>query len=154
MNGSPWPPIERTAKAPINVARRLIVNADDFGLSSPINRGIIESYRHGIVTSASLMVRWPAAVEAVLLCRTAPATRPLSLGLHIDLGEWAWRQDGWKALYEVVDLEDRKAIEREVARQAAQFESLTGTTPSHLDSHQHVHRQEPVRSVLLAMAVS
>ena len=41
--------------------RHLIVNADDFGQSAGINRGIIEAHEHGIVTSTSLMVRWPAA---------------------------------------------------------------------------------------------
>src|SRR5437870_3779943 len=46
-------------------ARYLIVNADDFGLSPGVNRGIIEAHEHGIVTSASLMVRWPAAGEPV-----------------------------------------------------------------------------------------
>src|SRR5437879_4472175 len=45
-------------------ARYLIVNADDFGRSPGVNRGIMSAYEHGIVTSASLMVRWPAAAEA------------------------------------------------------------------------------------------
>ena len=43
--------------------RYLIVNADDFGQSPGINRGVIEAHENGIVTSASLMVRWPAAAE-------------------------------------------------------------------------------------------
>ena len=41
--------------------RRLIVNADDLGLSAGVNRGIVEAHARGIVTSASLMVRQPAA---------------------------------------------------------------------------------------------
>ena len=44
--------------------RCVIINADDFGLSAGINRGIIEAHERGIVTSASLMVRWPAAEYA------------------------------------------------------------------------------------------
>ncbi|MBI3874558.1 MAG: ChbG/HpnK family deacetylase [Verrucomicrobia bacterium] len=45
--------------------RFLIVNADDFGLSAGVNRGIIEAHERGIVTSASLMVCQPAAADAV-----------------------------------------------------------------------------------------
>jgi predicted glycoside hydrolase/deacetylase ChbG (UPF0249 family) len=45
-------------------AKYLIVNADDFGQSAGINRGIIAAHEQGMVTSASLMVRWPAAHEA------------------------------------------------------------------------------------------
>jgi len=41
--------------------RFLIVNADDFGQSPGINRGIIKAHADGIVTSVSLMVRWPAS---------------------------------------------------------------------------------------------
>ena len=44
--------------------RYLIVNADDLGRSPGVNRGVIEAHAGGIVTSASLMVRWPAAAEA------------------------------------------------------------------------------------------
>ena len=43
------------------MSRAVIVNADDFGQSAGINRGIVEAHERGIVTSASLMVRWPAA---------------------------------------------------------------------------------------------
>ena len=69
-------------------ARRLIVNADDFGQTAGINEGIIQCSERGIVTSASLMVRWPSARAATEYARAAPA---LSVGLHIDLGEWAYR---------------------------------------------------------------
>src|SRR5436190_23980393 len=64
--------------------RAVIVNADDFGQSAGINRGIIEAHERGIVTSASLMVRWPAAPAAAAY---ACAHRGLSVGLHVDLGE-------------------------------------------------------------------
>jgi predicted glycoside hydrolase/deacetylase ChbG (UPF0249 family) len=46
------------------MTRAAIVNADDFGQSAGINRGIVEAHQRGIVTSASLMVRWHAASEA------------------------------------------------------------------------------------------
>jgi predicted glycoside hydrolase/deacetylase ChbG (UPF0249 family) len=130
-------------------ARHLIVNADDFGLSPGVNRGIIEAHERGIVTSASLMVRWPGAGEAAAYGRGRPR---LSLGLHVDLGEWAYRGETWVRLYEVVPADDRAAVEREVVGQLDCFRGLVGRDPTHLDSHQHVHREEPVTSILVALA--
>jgi chitin disaccharide deacetylase len=129
--------------------RSLIVNADDFGMSAGVNRAIIEAHCRGIVTSTSLMVRWEAAVEAVSLSRERPR---LGLGLHIDLGEWAYRDGNWNALYEVVPLNDRTEVTAEVTRQLDLFRSLTGRNPTHLDSHQHVHREEPVKSIMIELA--
>ncbi len=129
--------------------RFLIVNADDFGLSPGVNRGIVEAHEHGIVTSASLMVRWPAAAEAAAYGRAHPE---LSVGLHVDLGEWVFRAGEWQDLYEVVNLEDRAAIEAEATRQLDLFRRLLGRQPTHLDSHQHVHRDDPARSVLVELA--
>jgi chitin disaccharide deacetylase len=129
--------------------RLLIVNADDFGRSRGINRGVVAAHEHGIVTSASLMVRWPAARDAVAYARSAPE---LGLGLHIDLAEWVYSAGEWRPLYEVVDHSDVEAIRGEVRRQVEQFDSLYGAYPTHLDSHQHVHRSEPVRSVVLEVA--
>src|SRR5437764_15380237 len=79
--------------------RSLIVNADDFGLSEGVNRGILRAFDDGIVTSASLMVRQPAAASAA----GEAALRPeLSVGLHLDLGEWVFRNGSWETVYEVV----------------------------------------------------
>jgi len=127
------------------VTRYLIVNADDFGQSPGVNRGIIEAHERGIVTSASLMVRWPAAAAAADYGRQHPV---LSLGLHVDLCEWAYRSQGWVPVYEVVSLKDRAALAEEVNRQVDAFRRLVGREPTHIDSHQHVHRAEPVRSVV------
>jgi chitin disaccharide deacetylase len=129
--------------------RYLIVNADDFGQSDGINQGIVKAYERGIVTSASLMVRWPAASAAAAYARAHPN---LSLGLHIDLGERIYRSGEWVFLYMVVPLQDMAAVADEVSRQLVAFRHLVGKDPSHLDSHQHVHLREPVRSVLLDAA--
>src|SRR5437870_11469633 len=118
--------------------RYLIVNADDFGQSPGVNRGIIEAHEHGIVTSTSLMVRWPAAAEAVEYVRKRPG---FSLGLHIDLGEWVYRDENWTPLYQVVPLDDVAAVKEEISRQLAAFRNLAGRDPTHIDSHQHVHLQ-------------
>jgi chitin disaccharide deacetylase len=129
--------------------RRLIVNADDFGLSPGVNRGIIESHECGIVTSASLMVRWSAAKEA---CDYARDRKDLSVGLHFDIYEWAYRDGEWLPLYEIVPIDNAEAIKQELTFQLDRFCDLMGRNPSHLDSHQHAHRCEPVKSILLEVA--
>src|ERR671917_44151 len=98
--------------------RYLIVNADDFGRSPGVNRGIAEAHERGIVTSASLMVRWPAAAEAAAYGREHPN---LGLGLHLDLGEWAYHDGNWVPVYGVVPADDAAAVAEEVARQLAVF---------------------------------
>jgi predicted glycoside hydrolase/deacetylase ChbG (UPF0249 family) len=133
------------------MAKHLIVNADDFGLSAGVNRGIIECAEHGILTSASLMVRQPAAAEAAAY---AKKNRAISVGLHVDLGEWVLRDGNWELLYEVVDTDNANAVAAEINNQITAFRRLAGRNPSHLDSHQHVHRNEPARSILLKLAQS
>ncbi len=129
--------------------KQLIVNADDFGQSAGTNRGIIEAHEHGIVTSASLMVRWPGAPEAATYARAHPE---LSVGLHLDLGEWACRHGEWVRVYQLVDENDAAAVSKELEAQLATFRTLMRRDPTHFDSHQHSHRQEPARSVVLALA--
>ncbi len=132
-----------------NVARSLIVNADDFGRSPGINRGVMRAFACGILTSASLMVRWPSALDAATFARNHPE---LSLGLHVDLAEWACQDGAWKPVYEAVPVDDAAAVAKEVARQLATFHRLTGRDPTHLDSHQHVHRSPAIGTLLLDMA--
>src|SRR5258707_8422221 len=134
----------------MSAKRYLIVNADDFGHNSAVNRGVIHAHDHGIVTSASLMVRWPAAFAAAEYARNRPG---LSLGLHLDFGEWTYKDDNWVPVYNVVPLDEPTALRNEVLRQLALFRTLTGRDPDHIDSHQHVHLREPARSVVLEAAL-
>lgn len=125
----------------------LIVNADDFGRSAGVNRGIARAHEDGIVTAATLMVRWPAAEGAAAYARRTPS---LSVGLHLDLSEWEYVDEEWRPTYQVVEVEVADQVEAELDRQLGRFLRLVGRPPSHLDSHQHVHREEPVRSLLAA----
>ncbi|HEX8770231.1 MAG TPA: ChbG/HpnK family deacetylase [Acidimicrobiales bacterium] len=129
--------------------RRLVVNADDLGQNDGVNKGIADAVEHGIVTSTSLMVRWPAAEPAA---RWARDQAGLSVGLHVDLGEWTCVAGEWQQAYEVVDTDDPEAVAAELHRQVARFVELMGRPPSHVDSHQHVHRSEPVGSLMVALA--
>jgi predicted glycoside hydrolase/deacetylase ChbG (UPF0249 family) len=129
----------------------VVVNADDLGQAPQVTEGILRAHREGIVTSASLMVRWAAAEAAA---REAVEYDRLSVGLHIDLGEWRHGPDGWEKIYSVVDEEDEARVRAEVHRQLERFRDLVRRDPTHLDSHQHVHQREPVRSVVLELGES
>jgi len=139
------------AEVKTNRKRFLIVNADDFGQSYGINRGIIQAREHGIVTSTSLMVCWAAATQAAEYARANP---DFGVGLHIDLGEWAWRDGEWKPVYEVVPLSDASRVAAEVRRQLATFYSLMRQDPTHLDGHQHCHLKEKVLPVVEQIAAN
>lgn len=129
--------------------RELIVNADDFGMSEAVTAGIIRAHDNGIVTSTSLMVRRAAAATAAQYAR---ANRSLSVGLHVDLGEWVCRDGEWRPSYIVAPLDDAAAVRAEAAAQLQAFRELVGEDPTHLDSHQHVHREEPVHGALVELA--
>jgi len=101
---------------------RLIVNADDFGLTEGVTRGIVEAHVSGIVTSTSLMVDAAGASHAVGLSGEHPG---LSIGLHFVDDTPALDEPGHAA--------------REFARQLDRFRELMGREPSHVDSHHHVH---------------
>src|SRR5437899_1792394 len=114
------------------MAKHLIVNADDFGASVGVNRGIIDAHTDGVLTSASLMVTGRAAKEAVALSREHPA---LAVGLHWDV----WGEDERE-----FDLGDARAVRDEFARQLDMFHALTDAAPTHVDSHRHAHREPGV----------
>ncbi len=108
----------------------VLFNADDLGYSHGINRGIVEAHERGVVTSASMMVNTPATVEAVRLSREHP---DLAVGLHVNFTNEAQR---------LIDLDDEDACRSELWGQYRRFLDLVGRKPTHLDSHQHVHRHE------------
>lgn len=134
----------------MNSRRQLIVNADDLGLSREVNAGIFAAHEEGIVSSASLMVRHNStAWQAVEQSQSCPR---LSLGLHVDLGEWACRDGRWVTLYQVADLNDAPRVRRAIYQQLDIFRQMTGKDPTHLDSHQHVNRKAPTRRIMRELA--
>ncbi len=134
---------------PRGTQKELIINADDFGLSTETNRGIIQCRQHGVLTSASLMVHAPAARHAVEYALEDPG---LSVGLHIDLGEWALHDHQWIQTRFVVPLDTPSAVRDEIACQLATFRDLTQRNPTHLDSHQHTHQRPLIRAAMEELA--
>ena len=111
----------------------LIINAEDFGYGQGINRGIIELVDRGVITSAGLMVNTPGTVEAVRLAAERPT---LALGLHVN-----FTNEGTP----LFNFDDPEICRRELRRQFDRFRDLTGRLPTHIDSHQHVHRRPACR---------
>jgi hopanoid biosynthesis associated protein HpnK len=132
--------------------RRLIINADDFGLTSGVNRGIIKSHENGVVTSATLMACGEKFAEAAALAVQAPR---LSVGCHVVLvdgvpvsdasavstltvgGKFRDRLTSFAARAVTRRLEPAQ-IEAEVTAQIQKLQAA-GIQVSHLDSHKHAH---------------
>jgi predicted glycoside hydrolase/deacetylase ChbG (UPF0249 family) len=108
----------------------LLINADDFGASAGINRGIRECHTRGVVTSTSLMVTGRAVAEAVSMSRDHPA---LAVGLHWDVCGEDERD---------FDFDNEADVRDEFRRQLDAFERLLGRLPTHVDSHRHAHLRE------------
>jgi predicted glycoside hydrolase/deacetylase ChbG (UPF0249 family) len=117
------------------VEKYLIFNADDFGASVGVNRGILECHTRGVVTSTSLMVTGRAVREAIDMSRDHPA---LAIGLHWDVCGEDERD---------FDTDNVQAVRDEFRRQLDEFQRLLGRMPTHIDSHRHVHRDSKLMPV-------
>jgi hypothetical protein len=139
------------------VSRRLIVNADDFGLTRGVSGGILAAHRHGIVSSTTVLVTGDPHREDVAAARDAA----LGIGLHVNLtlGAPLTRGrslvDGGRFVRDARRAAARatpRDVQAEVEAQVARFEKLFGRAPTHLDTHHHVGLHPPVREVVLDAA--
>jgi hopanoid biosynthesis associated protein HpnK len=146
--------------------RRLIVNADDFGLSHEVNMAVIRAHTEGVLTTASLMVNEDGFGEAVELARQHPR---LGVGLHLSLvcGRSALRQSEIPNLVDAqqrfpncpvsagmkffFDPRCRGQLEREIT---AQFEKFfaTGLALDHVNGHLHFHLHPAVFGIVMKHA--
>jgi chitin disaccharide deacetylase len=145
---------------------RLIVNADDLGLTEEVNEGILCAHRNGIVTSSSLMAVGEAFDDAVARCNQVPG---LDLGVHLTLVEERPCLDP-DVIPTLVDSTGRfhrhailfakkyfagqisvEEVERELEAQVEKVLSR-GISISHLDSHQHVHMLPQISAIVMKLA--
>ena len=137
---------------------KLIINADDFGISKAINLGIIEGFKNGIVTSTTLMCNMESTGHAVELAKENPK---LGVGIHLVLtagkplskdAKTLVDGDGNFLKYDKIfisaSIED---IRKEFRSQMERFLSF-GIVPTHIDTHHHVHSNEAVFSVVYELA--
>lgn len=145
---------------------RLIVNADDFGISSSVNQAILRAYTEGILTSTSLMVTADAAEQAIAFAESHPG---LAVGLHLVLvcGRSALPPEQIPHLvdangcfpdnpvkaglrYQFSRLA-REELRREIRAQLEKFHQ-TGLPLSHVDGHLHLHMHPVVLKILAELA--
>jgi predicted glycoside hydrolase/deacetylase ChbG (UPF0249 family) len=112
-------------------AKRLIVTADDFGLTRGVNEAIVWAHTHGIVTSASLLAKGSAFDSAAALTKEHPT---LDIGLHLDFGN-----DPVGLAKKCFRGQVRDAyLEQEIRSQIEKVLSA-GIHITHIDGHKHVH---------------
>ncbi len=146
--------------------KQLIVNADDFGLTEQVSRGILDAHREGIVTSTTLMANGGAFDAAVTLARRSPR---LGVGVHLNLTQGApvsppskipTLVDGqgrlhfspallWEGItrrkVNLADIQTELRAQISKARRAGIF-------PTHLDGHKHVHVLPGVSEIVIRLA--
>jgi chitin disaccharide deacetylase len=147
--------------------RRLIINADDFGLTRGVNRGIVEAHGEGIVTSATVMANGAAFDDAIRCAQSVPR---LSLGCHVvlvdglpvlseqqiptltygDLGHFHPTLSNF-VLCAVAGRIDPDEIEAEATAQIRKLQAA-GVAVSHFDTHKHTHIFPQVLQSLLRAA--
>lgn len=134
--------------------KRLIVNADDFGFTPGVNRGIVAAHRDGILTATTLMANADAFDDAVRLARDTPS---LDVGCHLVLisgrsvlpphaplpasvAELLWALAARRIrVYDEMAAQVRKIL-------------ATGLLPTHLDTHKHTHLAPPVLDAVARIA--
>lgn len=146
--------------------KKLIVTADDFGLSLPVNEAVELAHQHGILTAASLMTGAPACADAVERARKLSS---LGVGIHLTLvdgcpvlppeqvpglvgADGRFSTDPVKfgtSLFFSKDL--RRQAEAEIA---AQFEAFrkTGLVMDHINGHQHFHMHPAISKIIAKLA--
>jgi predicted glycoside hydrolase/deacetylase ChbG (UPF0249 family) len=146
------------------MARRLIVNADDYGRAPGVSRGILQAHREGIVTSATAMVNQPGAQAQLEQALTCPH---LGLGLHLVFT--AWRpvlppeaipglldEHGFfldqHTVWAQAEQIPLKSLKAELTAQIDRFAAWAGRLPDHLDCHHFDYLYPPFFQVYADLA--
>ena len=129
--------------------KRLIVNADDFGYSSDINRGIITAHKNGVVTTASIIVTKQSFQEAIDLVKKNPK---LATGIHFDLDRF-FNVDHEKGVVGEYITPQPSSVEvaSEMRKQIKLLKS-TGVALGHITSHHHAHLRREILPVVCSIA--
>ena len=145
------------------VSASIIVNADDLGADSSVNRAVIGSFEQGVINSASIMPTMPGFDEA---CDLVDAARlHAGIGIHLNLSQGRsltegirglprfWGPDGFRARVRAFRLStpEAVAVEHELD---AQIQAVVARLPrpSHLDSHHHAHTEWAIGVIVLRLA--
>lgn len=141
--------------------RKIIINADDLGMSDFVNSQIEECINQGVVTSCTLMANAPAFEGGVYIAQKYP---DISVGVHLNLIEFApltnvdifkkhgiVGEDGSfiEGAIRVMSIDEelKRAIFEEWDAQICKVEDM-GIVPSHCDSHEHTHTISALQDIL------
>lgn len=138
---------------------KLIVNADDFGLSNGVNHGIIDSYLYGIVNSTTMMMNMDGTEHAIQLAKRYPKLR---VGIHLvitcgkplaqNVPSLVDDNGGFKSNSSLNPLDiSLEELEKEWTAQIDRF-IKSGLKPTHLDSHHHVHTLKELVPVVKSLS--
>jgi chitin disaccharide deacetylase len=134
-------------------SRLLVVNADDFGFTRDVNRGIVHAHQHGILSATTLMANGDAFDDAVQLARATPS---LDVGCHLVLIQGRSLFSGrdlpetWSELVRAL-LMRRLDVYGELRVQVQRIVDA-GLKPSHFDTHKHTHVLPNVLSAVIRLA--
>ena len=146
------------------MTRLLIVNADDYGRSAGVSRGILHAHREGIVTSTTAMIGMPGVEEQLVEALQCPE---LGIGLHLVHTHWRpvlppesipalVDEDGLflgqHTLWARCDGIPADQLEAEWTAQVERFVALAARPPDHLDCHHYVHVYPPFFQVYADLA--
>ena len=133
--------------------KRIIINADDFGLCEGVNKAVVQAHKKGVLSSATIMANMPASAKAVKAAKKMPQ---LGIGVHLNLfegrplsketcveqlldGDGRFKfSPAALSLFSVAGHRTRNAIRTELSAQI-QWAFDNGLKPTHLDSHKHIH---------------
>jgi predicted glycoside hydrolase/deacetylase ChbG (UPF0249 family) len=148
------------------MARKMIINADDFGLCEGVNKAVADAHSKGVLTSATIMANTPGADKAAAIAGQMPS---LGVGIHLNLTEGRpissdpqveplVDEDG-KFKYSVYKLAAKSALSKRLLgaieiELTAQIETIInkGIKPTHLDSHKHFHCFWPIYKIVCSLA--
>jgi chitin disaccharide deacetylase len=138
----------------LSARKKLVVNADDFGFTEDVNRGIVEAHERGILTATTLMANGEAFDDAVRLARATPG---LAIGCHLTLIGGRSLSTGGALPASVGELLMRLARGRIDAylELRPQIERIleAGLRPTHLDTHKHTHLAPPVLEAVARLGI-
>jgi len=146
--------------------KRIIINADDFGLCDGVNKAVAQAHIDGVLTSTTIMANMPSAEQAVAIAKQLPS---LGMGVHLNLFKGVpLSKDSYPdylldaegrfncspaklLLLSLIKRKVRNAIRTELAAQI-QWVIDNGITPTHLDSHKHFHNFPHIFPMVCSLA--
>ena len=153
-----------TGRTDMTRRRHIVVNADDFGMSSEVNRAILRAFEMRLISSATVMANMPGFSESCDMIGRYDLKRRIGLHLNFTAGRPLTRevahcgrlcdaQGFWRPRRKVLSLNDKEslALEQEISGQYLACVQ-NGFKPAHWDSHHHMHTEPGIAPVVIRMA--